>query len=99
MPVENLIKAVLDANPLQRRKILSVLRGTDEPRVKRTERELRLVSIAGTARLLALGRNTVYRLIRNGRLHVVRLNGCPRVTMRSINEFLEVANDSGMKED
>lgn len=48
-----------------------------------------LTNKASAARLLSIGRNTVYRLIETGRLDTVELNGCSRVTMRSINAFLD----------
>lgn len=86
MAVEQIIAAVLAASPAKRRKFEAVARGEDgekEPKKK----DLRLVSIAETARTLNLGRNTIYRLIDSKRLDTIDLNGARRVTMRSIIEF------------
>lgn len=89
MAIEKLIQAVLAASPAQRRELEEVLSGRTRAKKETNKIDTRLVTISGTARLLALGRNTVYRLIETGRLDTVALNGCSRVTMQSINEFLE----------
>lgn len=88
MAIEQLIQVVLAASPTQRRELEDVLSGRTRVKKESNKVDTRLVTISGTARLLALGRNTVYRLIETGRLDTVELNGCSRVTMRSINEFL-----------
>ena len=51
--------------------------------------ETRLVSFTGAARLMSLSRSSVYELVRQGRLDAVGLSGTRKITMRSINEFLE----------
>jgi len=97
MAIEQLIQAVLSASPAQRRELESVLSGKTRTQKTEAKADMRLVTISGTARLLALGRNTIYRLIETGRLDTVELNGCSRVTMRSINSFLDgerPANDA-----
>ena len=86
MAIEQIIQAVLAASPAKRRKFEAVARGEDEKQ-KTEKKDLRLVSIAQTARTLNLGRNTVYRLIDSKRLDTVDLNGSRKVTMRSIIEF------------
>lgn len=43
-----------------------------------------LYTIRETARSLRIGRTTVYKLIRQGRLEKVKLNNSTRVTVRSI---------------
>ena len=98
MAIEQLMQAVLTATPAKRRELERVLRG--EARTETTGKadgDRRLVTIAGAARLLALGRNTVYRLIMTGRLDTVDLNGVKRITMRSIHAFINgerPANDA-----
>lgn len=56
---------------------------------KKDEDACRLVKITEAAKLLAIGRSTVYKLIKTGRLETRDLNGCQRVTMRSIKEFID----------
>ena len=89
MAIEQLIQAVLTASPAKRRELEDVLKGKAARFAKGENLETRLVTISGAARLMALGRNTVYKLIRSKRLDTVDLNGCPRITMKSIKEFLE----------
>lgn len=89
MAIEQLMQAVLTATPAKRRELERVLRGeTATAATDKDKDENRLVTISGAARLLAPGRNTVYRLIETGRLDIVDLNGCKRVTMRSIHAFV-----------
>lgn len=88
MAIEQLMQTVLSASPAQRRELEAVLSGKTREHKSETKAETRLVTISGAARLLALGRNTVYRLIETKRFDTVELNGCSRVTMRSINAFL-----------
>ena len=90
MAIEQLMQAVLTATPAMRRRIEAAIRGDEHERRKaQGEEDRRLVTISAAARLLALGRNTVYRLIETGRLDTVELNGCKRVTMKSIKEFTD----------
>ena len=90
MAIEQLMQAVLTASPAKRRELERVIRGETTTETTATGKdENRLVTIAGAARLLSLGRNTVYRLIETGRLDTVELNGCKRVTMRSIRAFVD----------
>lgn len=89
MAIEQLMQAVLTATPAKRRELERVIRGeTANATTDKDKHESRLVTISGAARLLGLGRNTVYRLIMTGRLDTVDLNGCQRVTMRSIHAFI-----------
>ena len=90
MAIEQLMQAVLTASPAKRRELERVIRGETTTETTATGRdENRLVTIAGAARLLSLGRSTVYRLIETGRLDTVELNGSKRVTMRSIRAFVD----------
>lgn len=89
MAIEQLMQAVLTATPAKRRELERVIRGETANETTTTGKdENRLVTISGAARLLALGRNTIYRLIETGRLDTVDLNGCKRVTMRSVHAFI-----------
>lgn len=87
MSIESLMQAVLQASPQKRRELEAVLLGTVQKQ-QSAKSETRLITISGAARMLALGRNTVYRLIKTKRLDTVDLNGCRRITVKSINEFL-----------
>ena len=89
MAIEQLMQAVLTATPAKRRELERVIRGENaNAATDKDKDENRLVTISGAARLLALGRNTIYRLIETGRLDTVDLNGCKRVTMRSVHAFI-----------
>lgn len=88
MAIEQLMQAVIAASPAKRRELERVLRGESADR-KGGADDSRLVSVVGAARLLAIGRNTLYRLVETGRLDTVELNGHRRVTMRSIRQFLD----------
>ena len=89
MAIEQLIQAVITASPAMRKRIEATIRGDEQDRRKaQSDEDKRLITIAGAARMLALGRNTVYTLIETGRLDTVDLNGCKRVTMRSIRQFI-----------
>lgn len=89
MAIEQLMQAVLTATPAKRRELERVIRGeTANAATDKGKDESRLVTISGAARLLSLGRNTVYRLIETRRLDTVDLNGVKRVTMRSIHAFI-----------
>ena len=91
MAIEQLMQAVLTATPAKRRELERVIRGetTTTTTTNKDDGDRRLVTISGAARLLALGRNTVYWLIETQRLDTVDLNGCKRVTMRSIRQFID----------
>jgi len=89
MAIEQLMQAVITATPAKRRELERVLRGETTTNTDGDKSENRLVSISAAARLLALGRNTVYRLIETGRLDTVDLNGSRRITMRSIRQFID----------
>lgn len=89
MAIEQLMQAVLTATPAKRRELERVIRGENaNAATDKDKDESRLVTITGAARLLSLGRNTIYRLIETGRLDTVDLNGVKRVTMRSIHAFI-----------
>lgn len=88
MAIEQLMQAVIAATPAKRRELERVLRGETTTNRDNDKHESRLVTIAGAARILALGRNTVYKLIMTGRLDTVDLNCCKRITMRSIQAFI-----------
>lgn len=87
--VEEIVKGIFTATPTQRARIAAILNGTDSEPKKTSRQETRLITISGAAKMLALGRNTVYSLIETQRLETVELNGCRRVTIRSINEFID----------
>lgn len=49
--------------------------------------ETRLIYINETARMLGLSRPTVYKLIRNGRIDAIELDGVHRVRLQSVLDF------------
>ena len=89
MALEQLIQALLTATPARRREVEAVLKGRSGGAAARQDADRRLMTISGAARLLGVGRNTIYRLIRAGRLETVRLNGVSRVPMRSIDAMVD----------
>jgi len=91
--MKELLIAVASATPAKQRRIWEVLNDNGASRNETVaKRDMRLVTISGTAKLLALGRNTVYKLIAQGRLETRSLTGVPRVTMQSIFDFLDGKN-------
>ena len=86
MAIEQLIQSVLSATPSKRRELENVLNGKSASKSE-AKTETRLVTISAAAKLLDIGRNTVYSLIEDGRLDTVELSGVKRVTYRSILEF------------
>ena len=97
MAIETLLQAVITATPAKRRELERVLRGETDKGGNGDKNETRLCTISGAARLLAIGRSTVYRLVKTGRLDTVELNGCVRITMRSIQEFINGARPANEK--
>ena len=89
MALEQLIQALLTVTPARRREVEAVLKGRSGGAAARQDADRRLMTISGAARLLGVGRNTVYRLIKAGRLETVRLNGVSRVPMRSIDAMVD----------
>lgn len=87
MAIEQLIQSVLAASPAKRRRLEAVLKGEDA--LGHEEKpDKRLVTFSGAARMMGLGRSTVYALVKSGRLDAVLMNGRHRLTMQSVNEFL-----------
>ena len=93
MSNDTLIRKLLDANAEQRKNVAAVLSGAaivaKESIQNRNSEDCRLVKITEAAKLLAIGRSTVYKLIKTGRLETRDLNGCQRITMRSIKAFVD----------
>lgn len=56
-----------------------------------------LYTIAEVARRLKVNRNTVYRLIKEGRLKAVRL-GSLKVRSKALEEFLNTLEELGIEE-
>jgi len=84
------MKAVLSASPAETRKLAEFIKcGMKISEKKNDYNDARLITISGTARMLALGRNTIYSLIKTNRLETVELNGCRRITLRSIHQLLD----------
>lgn len=93
------MQKLLSANPRKLAQIDAILNDRwTAPTSQTAKADKRLVTISGAARLLALGRNTVYRLVKSGRLQTVELNGCSRITMQSIDAFLDGSTSTNGKE-
>lgn len=88
MAIEQLMQAVLTASPQKRRELEAVISGKATTEKKSEKEETRLVSFVGAARLMSVSRSTIYELVRQGRLDAVELSGTRKITMRSINAFL-----------
>ena len=86
MAIEQLLQAVINATPAKRRRLEAVLNGEETGKADKPA-DTRLVTISDTAKLLAVSRGVVYRLIEDKRLDTVVLSGCTRITMKSITEF------------
>ena len=88
-----LIRKITLASPEKKAAVVAVLSGAaivDRGKAQDQDADAcRLVKITEAAKLLAIGRSTVYKLIKTGRLETRDLNGCQRVTMRSIKEFID----------
>lgn len=48
-----------------------------------------LVSAAGAARALSIGRTTIYELVKDGHLTPIHLRGCVRFSMYEIEQYVE----------
>ena len=87
-----LMRKLTLASPEKKAAVAAVLSGAaivDRGKAQNKDTDAcRLVKITETAKLLAVGRSTVYKLIKTGRLETLDLNGCQRITMRSIKEFV-----------
>ncbi len=87
-----LMKKLLAASHERKAAVAAVLSGAaivDRGKAQNQDPDAcRLVKITEAAKLLAVGRSTVYKLIKTGRLETRDLNGCQRVTMRSIKQFV-----------
>jgi len=88
MSIESLMQAVLHASPQKRQELEAVLSGTT-PKPQTAKRDARLITISGAAKLLALSRNSIYSLIAQRRISTVEITGTRRITMESINAFLD----------
>lgn len=88
-----LMKKLLAASHERKAAVAAVLSGAaivDRGKAQSQDADAyRLVKITEAAKLLAVGRSTVYKLIQTERLETRDLNGCQRVTMRSIKAFVD----------
>ena len=90
--------ATADTKTLAR--IDSILTGEDTAPVP-VEKENRLITFMDAGRRTGLSRPTIYRLVKSGRLDVVKLNGTNRITLQSVNDFIagnRPADDSTARE-
>lgn len=92
MSKEALLIAVATATPAKCRRIQAIINDAEEAPNNVRREDLRLTTISGAAKLLAVGRSTVYALLKQKRLESVILTGVPRVKMQSIYDFLAGKN-------
>ena len=59
------------------------------PRTPKPPPDPSLVTLTEAGRILSVSRSTVYRLIRQGDLEVMRVGNRPRVTLRSIAAYVD----------
>ena len=84
---EEVMLKICTADAETLRLVLEVLRGNVRPSGEKSRANLRLVSIKETVETLGVARQTVYNLIKRGRLQTVNLNGVQRVREQSIIDF------------
>ena len=90
--------ATADTKTLAR--IDSILTGEDTSPMP-VEKENRLITFMDAGRRTGLSRPTIYRLVKAGRLDVVKLSGTSRITLQSVNDFIagtRPADDSTARE-
>jgi excisionase family DNA binding protein len=78
--------ATADAETLKRMR--DVLKGKDRTKTGATEHK-RLIKIKEAVEILGVARQTVYNLIKQGRLETVNLNGVQRVREQSLIDFAD----------
>ena len=87
---ERLLK-LATASPAVLAKVDAVLNGTDA-NTRTPDKDCRLVTFSEAARMMKLSRPTVYRLTKCGRLTLIPLNGVNRITVQSINDFVNTGS-------
>jgi excisionase family DNA binding protein len=50
--------------------------------------ERKLLTVVEAARVLGLGRTKVYQLIHSGRLRSVKIDGCRRIPVSALDEYI-----------
>lgn len=83
------MQMILAAPPQVLARIDAVLTGEDTASTTHHQTECRIVTFADAARHLACSRPVIYGLVKSGRLETIMLNGCQRITMRSIIELAD----------
>lgn len=93
MALEEIMKAVCGADKATLAKVSRVLKHEDEerPAAAGDAVEARLVTQREAARRLGISPTTVWRLIREGELQVVRVRGKQRVCLASVLKYAGVA--------
>ena len=81
---ERLMK-LATASPAVLAAVDAALAGRATPRL--VNKECRLVTYTEAAQLLNLSRQTVYKLVKQGRLETVPINGARRIRLSSIHDF------------
>ena len=77
---------ILAANPATLARVDSILNGTDRG-TEKADDDCRLVTFVEAAKRLNLSRPTIYRLVKNGRLGSVALDGTRRIRLKSVIDF------------
>ncbi len=82
---ERMLK-LLAASPATLAAVDAVLAGTGK---KKADDDTRLVTYTEAAQRLNLSRPTIYRLVKNGRLESVALDGTRRIRLKSLVAFAD----------
>ena len=86
MAIEQIIQGVLTADEGKRRKITAILEDRELHPVN-TEPELKLITFVEAAQRLGVGRTTVWRLYKDGKLKVRNVRGKNRITLASVINY------------
>ena len=83
MTANERIMKICAANPATLARIDAILSGEDTTAPER-DVDLRTCTITAAARRFRISRPTMYRMIKSGRIKVMRLNGVNRVLVQSL---------------
>jgi len=78
---------IATANPATLARIDAILDGTDGGTTATREEDTRLITYTEAARRLNLSRPTVYRLVKQGRLDPIPLDGVNRIRLQSVVDY------------
>lgn len=62
---------------------------SDEAKVIGTSPDVQLVTVKAAQRILSIGRSKTFQLMAQGKLERRYIDGCTRITMKSVMAFVE----------